>query len=134
MSRALVPEPEVFRQHKAAMERILEKVETELHLFQEELTDCTAYILEKIRECEEMQEEFEQMDVSMMGPEDLMEFRRRYEFNRSRYYSLFSGRDAAFTLRDQKMKMDDWLQKLKQHVDSSNRAIDIALARYENAR
>lgn len=134
MSRSLVPESEVFLQHKAAMERILEKVETELHLFQEELSDCTSYILEKIRECEEMQEQFEQMDVNRMEAEELMEFRRRYEFNRNRYYNLFPGRDMAFALRDQKMKMDEWLLKLKEHVDSSNRAIDIALSRYENAR
>lgn len=134
MSRSLVPEPEVFRQHKGALERILEKTEAELYLFEEELSDCTSYILAKIQECEDMQRMFEQMDTSRMDPEELSELRRRYEFNRNRYYSLFPARDTALLLRDQKTRMDDQLGQLRQYVDSSNRALDTALIKYESAR
>lgn len=134
MSRSLVPEPEVFRQHKRKMNEILDKAEGEIALFRAELVDCISYIERKIRDCETAQQRFEQLDTSQMDAEELEEFRREYNFNREHYMELVSARESAYALEDQKRQMEEKLVQLLQFAEASNHALDLAVARYEDAR
>ncbi len=134
MSRSLVPEPEFFQQHKRKMNEILEKAKTEIYLFKGELADCIFYMERKIRECEMAQQRFEQLDVSQMDAEELEEFRKEYNFNRAHYMELVSARKSAYALEDQKRQIEEQMTQLLQYAEASNHALDLAMARYEDAR